>query len=238
MCHLAKFRQNGQTVFEISRFLDVQDGRCLPSWIFTFLNFRLMVILRGLMCIAIPSNFTKIGQMVADRSHLTIFKLAAVRHVRFLKVWVFDQLISTGGLICAIVQNFVKIGLTVSEISRFFDFQDGCCPPSWILKFWNFLVDGHIGRNNMHRHTKVHQNRLNGCWNIAFNYLQNGDRPPSSIFKSLIFDQLVISSCKISSKLAKRFLRYSDFFLFSRWPPSAILDLKFWNFCFPIKNWG
>ena len=36
------------------------------------------------------------------------------------------------------MQNFVKICQTVSEISRFFDFQDGCHLPSWILKFSNF----------------------------------------------------------------------------------------------------
>jgi len=37
----------------------------------------------------------------------------------------------------SIMQNLVKIGQTVSEISRFFDFQDGRRPPSWILKFLN-----------------------------------------------------------------------------------------------------
>jgi len=36
------------------------------------------------------------------------------------------------------MQNFVKIGQTVSELSRFFYFQDGRRPPSWILKFLNF----------------------------------------------------------------------------------------------------
>jgi len=39
----------------------------------------------GLMCTAIP-NFTKIGQTVAEILHLTFFKMAAVRHVVFLKV--------------------------------------------------------------------------------------------------------------------------------------------------------
>jgi len=32
------------------------------------------------------TNFVKIGQTVADISHLTIFKLAAVRHLRFLNI--------------------------------------------------------------------------------------------------------------------------------------------------------
>ena len=49
-----------------------------------------------------------------------------------------DRLVSSGELICVIVQNFVKIGPAVLEISQFFDFQDGCRPPSWMLEFLNF----------------------------------------------------------------------------------------------------
>ena len=37
-----------------------------------------------------------------------------------------------------VIQIFVKIVQTVSEISRFFDFQDGRCPTSWIFKKFFF----------------------------------------------------------------------------------------------------
>jgi len=56
--------------------------------------------------------------------------------------------------------------------SSFFDFQ--------IFKFL-------VGRPNMHRCAKFHQNRSNGCGDIAFNVFQNGGRPLSWIFKKLIF---------------------------------------------------
>jgi len=38
-------------------------------------------------------------------------------------------------------------------------------PPSTILDFkiFNFSVNRQIGRPNMHRRTKFHQNRSNGC---------------------------------------------------------------------------
>ena len=49
-----------------------------------------------------------------------LVKMAAIRRLRFSKVWVFNHLESTGGLICAILQTFVKIGQRASEISRFF----------------------------------------------------------------------------------------------------------------------
>jgi len=48
--------------------------------------FKFLVdILGDLNCIAIP-NFTKIGQTVAEISHLKTFKMAAVRHLGILKV--------------------------------------------------------------------------------------------------------------------------------------------------------
>jgi len=79
------FSKIGQTVLEISQFFDFQDGRHPPSWILKFCNFWSTVRLGGPICITVP-HFTKIGQMVAEISHLTIFKMAAVRHVEFLKV--------------------------------------------------------------------------------------------------------------------------------------------------------
>ena len=36
------------------------------------------------------------------------------------------------------VPNFAAIDQTVTEISQFFDFQDGDHPPSWIFKSWEF----------------------------------------------------------------------------------------------------
>ena len=140
----------------------------------------------GLICIAIP-YFTKIGQTIAEISHLTIFKMMTVRHLGFLKVWVSDKLVSSGGLICAILQNFVKIGQTFSDISQFFLFSRWPSSAILDLEILKFLVDGHIERPNMHRRTTFHQNRPNGCWDIAFNNFQNGGRPPSCIFKVWCF---------------------------------------------------
>jgi len=82
--------------------------------------------------------------------------------------WFFDQLVTSGGLICAIVQNFFKISQTVSEISWFFRFSRW--PPSSIVDFeiFQFLVFRQFESAKMHHHTKFRQNRLNGCRDIAF----------------------------------------------------------------------
>jgi len=70
------------------RYLDFvyfQDSRRPPSWIVKFLNFWSTVRFGDLICIAVP-NVTKIGRTVAEISHVTFFKKAAVRHLGFLKV--------------------------------------------------------------------------------------------------------------------------------------------------------
>jgi len=130
-----------------------------------------------LICIAIP-NFTKIGQTVAEISYLTISKMAAVCHIGFFKVWFFEQLVSSGGLIYAIMQNFVKIGQTVCEISRFINFQDGRRPFILDFEIFTFLVSHQVERSMLRHRTKFHQNRSNGCRDLAFNVFLNGGRPP------------------------------------------------------------
>jgi len=138
MCDRTKCQQNrpngfvGIAIFRFSRWP--------PSAILDFEVVKFLVNHQTgrLICIILP-NFTKIGQMIAEISHLTIFKMAADNHRVFLKVWYFDQLVSFGRLICAIVQNFVKIGQTVSEISRFFIFKMAAVRH---LGFWNFEIFG------------------------------------------------------------------------------------------------
>jgi len=142
MCDRTKFQQNQPDGFGRYRKFSIfkmATIRHVGFWKFKFLVNRHIV---GLMFIAIP-NFTKISKTVAEISHLTIFKMAAVRHLGFLKVWVFDQMVSSGGIICAILQNSVKIGQMVAVISWVFDFQYDCHLPSWILIFLNFCLTAH-----------------------------------------------------------------------------------------------
>jgi len=48
---------------------------------------------------------------------------------------------------CIAVPNFTKIGQTVSEISRFFDFQDGRRPPSGIFEILKIFVSHQVERS-------------------------------------------------------------------------------------------
>ena len=103
----------------------------------------------------------------------------AILDFRSLIFWTADKLWRTNAIVL-----FVKIGQIVSRYCDFSIFQAGRRLPSWILKFWNFEIFCFLSgeRAKMHHHTKFHQNRSNGCRDIAFNVLQNGGRPPSWIF--------------------------------------------------------
>jgi len=72
------------------------------------------------------TNCITIGQMVAGISHLTIFKMAAICHLRLKN---FEQLVSSGGLICVIVQNCSKSAERFWRYCNFSIFKmDVVCP--------------------------------------------------------------------------------------------------------------
>jgi len=59
--------------------------------------------------------------------------MAALHHLGYLIFSKFQLLVRFGGPVCVIVPNFVRIGQTVTEIWRFFDFSGWRPPPSWIF---------------------------------------------------------------------------------------------------------
>jgi len=177
MYHHAKFRQNRPNDFwDITIFLIFKMAafRHLGFWNFGWRNIHRRTKFRQNLsndCWDIAFNNLKNG----GRPPYWIFKSL-----------IFDQLVSSARLICAFIQNFVKIGQTVYEITIF---QFSRWPPSAILDFeiLKFLISRQVGRAKMHHRTKVHRNRSNGCRDIAFNVFQNGGLPPCWIFRSLIF---------------------------------------------------
>jgi len=68
---------------------------------------------------------------------------------------------------CVILQNMAVIGHTVTQISRFFDFQDGGRPPSWIIKIWKILLADGVQRVELYHRAKFGLNRSNPCSDIA-----------------------------------------------------------------------
>jgi len=126
------------------------------------------------------------------------------------------------------MQNWVKIGHMVLEISHCFDFQDGLCLPSWTFKFsnsWspirvrelicivepNFIKTGQTLRD------------------VTFNIFQTSDVRHLAFLKILFLNSWYAPRTNMChhAKFYHNGPNDSDFCLFSRWPPSAILDFHF-----------
>ena len=66
--------------------------------------------------------------------NLTVFKMAGVRHLGFVKFQYFNDLSGWQNPFCVSVPNFVKIGQTVAKISQFLWFSRWRLPAAWIFK--------------------------------------------------------------------------------------------------------
>jgi len=83
----ANFRQNW---LEFWRYHNFPLSRWRPSAILDFQNFIFAVTaMAGQICISIP-NFIKIGQTVADISHLWFHKMAVICYLGFLMFAFFN----------------------------------------------------------------------------------------------------------------------------------------------------
>jgi len=79
------------------------------------------------------------------------------------------MLVSSGGLICVIMQNFIIIGQMFWRYLDFFILK--MVAVRYILDFeiLKFLVSHQVEMAKIHHHIKFHQNRSNVCREIAFN---------------------------------------------------------------------
>jgi len=57
-----------------------------------------------------------------ERLHFSVFKMADVRHLGFLK-FIFEHSLGFGGPMCVSMQNFLEIGRTIAEIYQFIHFS-------------------------------------------------------------------------------------------------------------------
>jgi len=119
MCLVGHFAQLNSTQLN----LDFQNLRHLvTSWV----------------ALADMNNCTKLNQIrsVAEILvlHLTIFKMAAVYYLRFLKTCIFEQVLRCGGTIwISLCKISSKLDIMFVEILQFFDFQYIGYPPYWIF---------------------------------------------------------------------------------------------------------
>jgi len=157
--------------------------------------------------------------------------MAAAAILDFLNSWIFIYSRYLEGTVASLYQIFVKIGRSVVEIIAIFRFLKMAA--SAILDFWNLviLLVITVKRVETHLHAKFCQNRSIGCEDIKILDVSKWRPPPSWIFKFVKFYWLTVSggprhvTVPISSQSVVTLRRYCAFLNFSRWRPSAILDL-------------
>ena len=83
---------------------------------------------------------------------------------------------------CVTVPNFVPIGQTVAEISRFLDFQDGARRHFGFLNF-KFVTVIMVKRVELHHYAKFRRNRCNRGRYMAIFRFSKWRLPPCWIFE-------------------------------------------------------
>ena len=126
---MLNFGEIGPTAAKISRFIDFSRWRPTPSWILEILTVgtfsKVYLRLRAKCC----RNRLNRGW---DMAIFRIFKMAAVRHLGFLKVGNFNFRSHSEAQYASPYQISRRSVEPFRRYSRFSIFQDGGCPPSWI----------------------------------------------------------------------------------------------------------
>ena len=146
----------GQTVAEISLLLDFSRWRPPPSWLIKFLIFNDRT---ALLCqISLKSLVP--WQRYGDFS---ICRNGDRRHLGFLKLQIFNGRTCHE---CRTVPNFLVIGQTFAEISRFCIFQYVGRRHLRFLNF-KFLTVGTVKKVQLRHYVKFCRNRLNRSWDMV-----------------------------------------------------------------------
>ena len=134
----------------------------------------------GPICFTMP-NFMKIDQTVAEIWRFNGLENGGRPPCWILAIQIFQLSRRLRDPFCVIVPNFAKIGHSLAVISRFLWFLDGCRRHLGFWKIGNFN-DLPLYGSNLRQNAKFHENRSNGCWDMAiWRFFQNGGRPPSWI---------------------------------------------------------
>jgi len=133
------------------------------------------------MCVILP-NFIKIGHTVQRYSDLTVFKMAAVRHLGFAKFEFFNGLAVKGYILHQRTKFHKDRSNRYRDIAIFVIFQDGGCRHFGFSKIRNFndisAVRGQYA--SLYQILSKSVKRLQRYSDITV-FFQNGGRPPSWI---------------------------------------------------------
>jgi len=143
-------------------------------------------------------------------------------------------LVRFGEPVCITVPNLVPIGQIMTEIWPFFSFlKMAAVRHLGFIRIWNFICRS-VLEGQPASPCQIYCQSDKPLWSYGpFSIFQDGGHPPSCIFKSTKFSVPMWFRVPICVNLPK-FMQIGQtiaeiwqFFDFSRWRPSAILDLYY-----------
>ena len=99
-------------------FCNFQNGGCCHLEFSKIRNFNGLSAVGGQYASSCQIS-SKSVERLQIYGYLTVFDMAAVRYLEFVKFEIFNDRLRLRDAFCISLPNFVKIGQTVTEISRF-----------------------------------------------------------------------------------------------------------------------
>ena len=125
-----------------------------------------------------------------------------------------------------LLSNFVKIGQTITEISRFNGSSKWRPPPSWTVKMSRFLTVPASERPNLHHAVIFHKDRSIRCWDVVmFRFFEMAAVRHKKYFKKYYF-----LLCKISLETMRQFRKYEGSKIFVHRASKYLFTPQKWRF--------
>jgi len=173
--------------------------------------------------------------------------MAAIRYLAFFKSRLNNYGYGSEGQ-CASSCKFCGNRSSVVKIWQFFELWKWHLSTFWILQIQNF-IGNRVKRVKMYYCTKFHGNLLNHCWLMAiWRFFKRAAICHHGFLITGIFDKGYSSAQRFNMQLCitvqdfvaidQTILRYGDLSRFSKWRPSAMLDLLWARLEHPWRVFG
>jgi len=149
---------------DIKIFFDFSRWRPPPSWIVKFTKLYWLTVAGGPRRITLP-NFVKIGRSTAEMLQFFEFSRWPPQPFWIFKIAKFYCQLGSRGSRRISMPNFVKIGQSFAKI--FFQFFNMVAAAILDCRIHKILLADRVWMAQTHHCTKIHQNRLVLCGDIA-----------------------------------------------------------------------
>ena len=147
-------------------FCDFPDGGCRHLEFSKIQNFNSLSAVGG-QCASLCQISSKSVKRLQRYGDSTVLKMAAVRHLGFVKFEFFNGRSVKKPILHQSTEFRKDRSNRCGDIAFFCDFEDGGCRHLEFSKIRNFNSPSAVGGQYVRHYAKFHQNRSNGCKDMA-----------------------------------------------------------------------